>query len=37
LKQFELVPPTERLLNLVLKKFMDRGNLTDVNYYEFIR
>jgi Ca2+-binding EF-hand superfamily protein len=37
LKQFDLVPPTEKLLNLVLKKYMDRGNLADVNYYEFIR
>lgn len=37
LKQFELFPPNERLLNLLLKKYMDRGNLADVNYYEFIR
>jgi hypothetical protein len=37
LKQFELFPPSERLFNLLLKKYMDRGNLADVNYYEFIR
>lgn len=37
LKQFELFPPTETHLNLLLKKYMDRGNLADVNYYEFIR
>jgi hypothetical protein len=37
LKQFELVPPSETLYNLLLKKYMDRGNLVDVNYYEFIR
>lgn len=37
LKQFELFPPNERQFNLLLKKYMDRGNLTDVNYYEFIR
>ena len=37
LKQFDLVPPTEHLYNLLLKKYMDRGNLADVNYYEFIR
>ena len=37
LKQFDLVPPTEHLDNLLLKKYMDRGNLADVNYYEFIR
>jgi hypothetical protein len=36
LKQFELVP-NETLYNLLLKKYMDRGNLVDVNYYEFIR
>ena len=37
LKQFELFPPNEKLFNLLLKKYMDRGNLADVNYYEFIR
>ncbi len=37
LKRFDLVPPSETLTNLLLKKYMDRGNLDEVNYYEFIR
>jgi Ca2+-binding EF-hand superfamily protein len=37
LKQFDLTPPTDSLFNLLLKKYMDRGNLDEVNYYEFIR
>lgn len=27
LKRFDLVPPSETLTNLLLKKYMDRGNL----------
>ena len=37
LKQFGLTPPTEALHNLLLKKYMDKNNLDEVNYYEFIR
>ena len=36
LKQFNLTP-NDYLYNLLLKKYMDKGNLDEVNYYEFIR
>ena len=36
LKQFDLTP-TDYLYNLLLKKYMDKNNLDEVNYYEFIR
>lgn len=37
LKQFGFIPPDEGLFNLLLKKYMDKKNLSEVNYYEFIR
>lgn len=37
LKQFDFVPKNDRLFNLLLKKYMDRGNLNEVNYYQFIQ
>ena len=37
LKQFSLTPPSDALFNLLLKKYMDKGNLSDVNYYDFMR
>ena len=33
LKQFDLIPNNERQFNLLLKKYMDKGNLNEVNYY----
>ena len=36
LKQFEFVPKNESQFNLLLKMYMDRGNLSEVNYYQFI-
>ena len=33
LKQFDFVPKNDREFNLLLKKYMDRGNLNEVNYY----
>lgn len=29
--------PDEKVLNLLLKKYIDRGNLDEVNYYDFCR
>jgi Ca2+-binding EF-hand superfamily protein len=37
LKQEDLIPNNERQFNLLLKKYMDKGNLNEVNYYQFIR
>ena len=37
LKQYDLIPNSEQQFNLVLKKYMDKGNLNEVNYYQFIR
>ena len=37
LKQFDLIPNNERQFNLLLKRYMDKGNLNEVNYYQFIR
>lgn len=37
LKQYDLIPHNERQFNLLLKKYMDKGNLNEVNYYQFIR
>lgn len=37
LKQFDFVPSDDRLYNLLLKLYMDRGNIDEVNYYQFVR
>ena len=37
LKRFDLIPDNENQFNLLLKKYMDKGNLNEVNYYQFIR
>lgn len=37
LKQFDFIPKNEKGFNLLLKKYMDKGNLNEVNYYQFIR
>lgn len=37
LKQFDLLPKDDLSFNLLLKKYMDKGNLNEVNYYQFIR
>ena len=37
LKQFDFIPKDERSFNILLKRYMDKGNLNEVNYYEFIR
>lgn len=31
------MPKNEKQFNLLLKKYMDRGNLSEVNYYQFIQ
>lgn len=36
LNQFGLFPD-ERILNLLLKRYIDKGNLDEVNYYDFCR
>ena len=36
LNQFQLFPD-EPNLNLLLKRYIDRGNLNEVNYFDFIR
>lgn len=37
LKQFDFIPKDDRAFNLLLKRYMDKGNLNEVNYYQFIR
>lgn len=36
LHQFQMLPD-EKALNLLLKRYIDRGNLDEVNYYDFCR
>jgi len=36
LNQFQLFPTDEKL-NLLLKRYLDKGNLDEVNYYDFCR
>lgn len=37
LKQFDFIPKDDFSFNLLLKRYMDNGNLNEVNYYQFIR
>lgn len=37
LKQFDFIPKDDKSFNLLLKYYMDKGNLNEVNYYRFIR
>jgi Ca2+-binding EF-hand superfamily protein len=37
LKQFDFIPKDDHAFNLLLKRYMDKGNLNEVNYYQFIR
>jgi Ca2+-binding EF-hand superfamily protein len=37
LDQFGVLPKNEDDVNLLLKKYVDKGNLNEVNYYEFVK
>jgi len=35
LKELKLIPPTEGLYQLLLRKYFDKGNIREVNYFKF--
>jgi len=35
LKELKLIPPTEELYQLLLRKYFDAGNIREVNYFKF--
>lgn len=35
LKELKLIPPTEALYQLLLRKYFDAGNIREVNYFKF--
>ena len=35
LKELKLIPPTEDLYQLLLRKYLDKGNIREVNYFKF--
>lgn len=35
LKELKLIPPTEDLFQLLLRKYFDAGNIREVNYFKF--
>ncbi len=37
LDQFGVLPKSPEDVNLLLKKYVDNGNLNEVNYYEFVK
>lgn len=37
LDQFDVLPKNQDDVNLLLRKYIDKGNLNEVNYYEFVK
>ena len=35
MKELKLIPPTEELYQLLLRKYFDKGNIREVNYFKF--
>lgn len=35
LKELKLIPPTEELYQLLLRKYFDKANIREVNYFKF--
>ena len=35
LKELKLIPPDEKLFQLLLRKYLDHGNIREVNYFKF--
>lgn len=35
MKQLSLIPPTEELFQLLLRKYLDKGNIREINYFMF--
>ena len=37
LKNLNLMPPSDALFDLIIRRYCDRGNTKEVNYYHFCR
>lgn len=37
LKNLNLMPPSDTLFDLIIRRYCDRGNTKEVNYYHFCR
>ena len=37
LKTLDLMPPDDEVFDLIIRKYCDRGNSKEVNYYNFVK
>jgi Ca2+-binding EF-hand superfamily protein len=35
MKELSLIPPTEELFQLLIRKYLDKGNIREINYFMF--
>jgi len=35
MKELRLIPPSEELFQLILRKYLDKGNIREINYRDF--
>jgi hypothetical protein len=35
LKELKLIPPEEKLFQVLVRKYLDKGNIREVNYFKF--
>ena len=35
MKELNLIPPKEELFQVLIRKYLDRGNIREINYFKF--
>jgi hypothetical protein len=35
MKELNLIPPKEELFQILIRKYLDRGNIREINYFKF--
>jgi hypothetical protein len=35
MKELALIPPDEALFQLLIRKYLDKGNIREINYFKF--
>ena len=35
MKELALIPPDEELFQLLIRKYLDKGNIREINYFKF--
>jgi len=36
MKELKLIPPSEELYQLLIRKYFDKSNIREINYFKFI-